>query len=483
MIESLKSVRKMNSKFNIKRLFWHRAALGSIVGLLVQQMIVASSTVWIARLSGAVATGQPLIMDLVLFMSSLVIVYVPAVVALLYLNQMKFEGLRRYVQAFVTAHHGRTGYLADRPLKEQRFPVLSSEAYLVIDEAARFFFDWLATALNVLLNIAVFGAVIATDFWVAYALSIAVLLVVLKIGKHPVHHAAAVAQQERISLQQVLLRGWENIFIGNDYNFRKWAAVMSQRLGQAQSSALRAAWRTQSISTLVMCASMLPVLGLVTHLFIQRAGNMAALAILVATLPRQILILQHLQVAVSYATEWHGLRARLAGLANALAGLPSSAPFLERVQWHALQMSADGNAICATALPHVLQGINGCRPQRITIRGPNGSGKSTILTALKEHFGARSFLLRTPAELLFEHEADGGVSAGEAMQRTLHEIGQHVTAPLVLLDEWDANLDTDSVEKADGFIARLAQSRCVVEVRHRSGDAICLKKIPADGVQ
>ena len=60
-----------------------------------------------------------------------------------------------------------------------------------------------------------------------------------------------------------------------------------------------------------------------------------------------------------------------------------------------------------------------------------------------------------------------GRSTGELLKEQVEEIYQNVEAKIILLDEWDANLDGLNQNRLSNLIDQIAQKKCVIEVRHR----------------
>lgn len=70
--------------------------------LLIQQMIVGLSTYFIANLAIDIAKNDDFLLNLSGFVLSLIIVYIPAYFATIYLEKSKFNLLNNYVQKFTT---------------------------------------------------------------------------------------------------------------------------------------------------------------------------------------------------------------------------------------------------------------------------------------------------------------------------------------------------------------------------------------------
>ncbi len=106
------------------------------------------------------------------------------------------------------------------------------------------------------------------------------------------------------------------------------------------------------------------------------------------------------------------------------------------------------------------------RSGRVTLRGENGAGKSTLLMLIKNSLSDRAFFLPTQNQLSFTSETNK-YSTGESLRNRLLEILERVDVDVLLLDEWDANLDKENQERLSLLIDELAEKKCVIEVRHR----------------
>ena len=351
-------------------------------------------------------------------------------------------------------------------LRENKTAFLSSESYLVVNDSMAFLYDWGATSLNVLFNILVFGYVVDRLFLTAYAISAILMIALIWFFKGQLYTSAHTAQEKRISLTQGLLLGWDNIVISNKYNLNFWHELVDRRFGEALNKSLFSVKLTQLVAASAMMLAMTPVLGLMIYLFSTRSTDLPYLAMLVATLPRQIQILQHLHIVVSYSASWNAQKARLQGLSNALLIDNNDLNPERRIDWNQLLLIINGNKKPVNDFQVILQEIQANPKSRLTIRGPNGSGKSTLLYMIKQHYGDDAFYLPAHSNLVFQEEKSSEKSTGQKISGALKEIICNVKTPVVLLDEWDANLDRLNISALEELIDKLATTSCILEVRH-----------------
>ncbi|GCB04844.1 hypothetical protein PSUB009319_24750 [Ralstonia sp. SET104] len=86
--------------------------------------------------------------------------------------------------------------------------------------------------------------------------------------------------------------------------------------------------------------------------------------------------------------------------------------------------------------------------------------------ALKQEYGTQCVML--PANLTgLMWLADGkNLSTGQRTVTCLQEILQQDDVKYVLLDEWDANLDSNNASAVDAMLDGIAEHKVIVEVRH-----------------
>ena len=179
---------------------------------------------------------------------------------------------------------------------------------------------------------------------------------------------------------------------------------------------------------------------------------------LVAMLPRSLQVLGNVHALSVYLSQFFLVRARLRNLDGFFSGL-------EKYEMHGMSLQAisiheNEKPWQPGELSEALQRRTlACG--RFMVTGANGSGKSTFLRILKD---------TVPDSLLLSpdiHFLDSGhkLSTG---QRRIKEIENALAlAPgLLMLDEWDANLDSGNRERIDQLLDVVCRKTVVIEVLH-----------------
>lgn len=301
----------------------------------------------------------------------------------------------------------------------------------------------------------------------AYLAAIPLIVIYLKYSQPIIEHRSEAAQNSRTKMMQALLPGWDSIFIGNRWNLDNWRNIFYSKHKNAREKSLQSVIFIEITTSLSLILSLLPIIGTLVWLMISQHNNYALLTVLVATLPRQITTIQYLSDIVSYSAQWNSLKTQLIGVENSLKSPENQEEFTGNISWGNIYAHNGATVTPINSVADLDRITKEYSPGRTTIRGRNGSGKSAFIALLKEQFGEKSFLLPPHSDLIFLSTYDKSLSTGEKMIHILEEIEQNINTNILLLDEWDANLDAMNIENISKKINDIAKRVCIIEIRHR----------------
>ncbi len=437
-----------------------------ILCILILQAIFASSTLWIAKLSQAVVLKQDLSLWLFLFIVSLFLIYIPAPGTVYLQSKATFSSFNKYVDIFTAAFKGRAQLRTNIGFKQERQPYLNNEAWLVITEFVGFILNVFTTLFNIVFNIAILGFIIDKSLIFAYAITIPLITIAIKSLKPLVTSSAKQAQADRTAMMQSLLPAWDSILIGNQLNMHLWKNHFGDKQQNANKSALKSVLFSELTTIISMFLILFPVVGTWVWLIYQNISNEVFLSMLIATFPRQIITIFHVSAIVAYASRWNSLKTRLEGLKSALL-IPDPIP-VGTIAWNRIKAEKDNTFINIDSINSLQAITQDYSPGRTTLRGDNGTGKSSLLALIKEQLSEKAFLLPPHSDMFFAFSSDKSLSTGEKIRESLDEIKKSGKFQLLLLDEWDANLDKNHIVNISEKLNELAKEICIIEVRHRS---------------
>ncbi|WP_224963568.1 ATP-binding cassette domain-containing protein [Acinetobacter guillouiae] len=103
---------------------------------------------------------------------------------------------------------------------------------------------------------------------------------------------------------------------------------------------------------------------------------------------------------------------------------------------------------------------------RFTITGDNGAGKTTLLLSLLRNERDKVIFIPSDPGTIEWNIDITNKSTGSKIFSILYSEIDNSNEKVILLDEWDANLDTENKSKIDKLIDKISEKKVVIEVRH-----------------
>jgi len=429
----------------------------ALLFLLIQQIIVASSTYFIARLAQSLTEESISILYMVLFAVSLVAVYVPAYYCVTNTERAKYDAHKLYNDNFHTAFLGKTYLLSSDELQSTATTTLAQESNYTLETVIDSIFDISALVLNVLFNVLVIAWFLDGTLLLGYAVGIIFASTFVHFRRHTLKTAAKTDQQSRLNLTAKLFDSWDNVVIFNKHNYTLYNNIVQKSFATAKNNSVKSTSIQHINSSLGMIILMLPVFVVTAFIFNKNWQDAATMAVLVATLPRQIQLLQMCYALIGYHTSIGVIKTMLDGILEVLQ--PTAVNLDNYIQADQIRVKQTGDIFDSTQLP---------KQGRVTLVGNNGVGKSCMLLKLKEDYQEQAYYLPAKHNLYFNYKSDKAHkgSTGQQLIKQIQEIREDDQSRIVMLDEWDAHLDKENTQIIDQYLDELAQTRLVIEVRH-----------------
>jgi hypothetical protein len=376
------------------------------------------------------------------------------------------EKLIRYARR-VTEQDARTWAIA--ATRERVVAAISTQAPKDVLNATRFVYS----ATSNTIGLAVFLATLnlGKDALTVGALAGAVLGAVTLFALQGVQERLTKQEHQAETAYRSLGETFgDNVLLGNAYNYGLW---VDQR-AEAERRFRTACWKRSGLKagaelslTLINAAAVMG--GLAARVgahTVQSDADRKWLLTVASQVPRLDEICHRAVELTKDFTSYKQVSGYLGDLKAAIDGQPNVLWEDRIVQM--LRNAADfnisgpgGETVSLNKFLHTTERLYA--PGRWTIRARNGAGKSTLLNVLTTLLAKEVHYLPVKHHLL--HRSKGG-SAGESLLEHIAEITEHVQAPVILLDEWMANLDHANARTLSACLDDLAEHRCIIEVVH-----------------
>lgn len=454
----------------MKLKFINFAAIIAFTFAFIQQLIVALSTVMIAKLSQAVVKGEGYLLWLILFIISLIIVYIPTTLTNLFSNRAKYLTYCDFIRQFSKIALNHPEEYSSSGFREEKEAYFTHEAWIVIQDNYNFFLDMFSLVFNVGLNILVLCLYLDFAFLLSYLCAIPLTLLCIFLSKGLLQKLSDESQKSRKEMMQTLSSGWDSILVGNALNTNIWKDNFFTKCKTSENTqrSLILGIDITSTMTLVLCS--LPIFLTLFMYYNRSAANLELLSVLVATTPRQITTIQNLSDMIGLSVKLNEKIMKIKQISLQLDFM-NLACSKGTISWDRIHAKSLSQNITLHSMNDLKMATNDFAKGRYSIVGNNGTGKSTLLAGIKSMLGDKAYFLPSQSKMMFSNELNHlEYSAGEKKMANLQEISLNIKpteVSVLLLDEWNNNLDYENFNKANALIDELSTNFCVIEVLHK----------------
>lgn len=354
-------------------------------------------------------------------------------------------------------------FRASRPLstrhnREKLGHWLMSEAGVTLHDVVPAAINLLSAALNIGLALLVFSLLLGSEFLAAIAIASFLSLTLVVIFRRHTGRLANQLQQDRTRLNGSLSLAvtGSSVISGSSGLFAEQERRLSQNFREFGRTSLKHVILEQSLSTVPVVLSVVCVMVYVHG----QANALTHTGEMIAVLPRVLQffgIVHELSLVSSRSFFLARKASNLRSFISTLVPLNIEGEMDLRVHNLTHNLWITPQQLCD------LVSSRQCASGRVLITGSNGAGKSTLLIRLTN---LQDCLLLPAGDQIFAEEA--GLSSGEAAKFRLDRILDVSTnlPPVLLLDEWDANLSKEAKAEYSARLDDLAADHLVIEVRH-----------------
>jgi len=431
---------------------------GAATLCILQQVFVGLSTFIIGSAGAALADPSRVLLLLGAFFGSSAMAYVVG-------TSYQWLGVRLANDLWKTYTIGLLGELgsdmgyASPANKNLTNTWLIGEAQSTLEYTATFALDFLSISCNVLFTLVAFLAILGPLITSAIVLALISSFCLLIVARRAIKSAGSEIQGAKMAALMSVQSLWDQIFFGNSRTrsapMQRNEVLMLSYFKQAERYRLL----EQGVSCIPIFLSMAVLYAAVAH---QIHNGEIVLAALVAVLPRSLQLFQNVHTMTTYSSQFLLLKSKLSNLKHFSKRLDrrQAGEHVQKSEISILDVATETD-IPVNELLAQIASKSRPKPGRLRLSGRNGVGKSSLLRDLKALMPQA--VLVGPEIHLLPIELKG--STGQIQKQTLMALMEQ-NIEILLVDEWDANLDQANMERVDEQLQDFAKKGLVIEVRH-----------------
>lgn len=424
---------------------------------LSQQLLLTLSTYYIALAGASLASGD---IDRVLahisrFFTFALLAYVSSSVATILSTRAANRIWKNYASATLRDATHSLQYASDRNRRSVA-QWLGGEALPTIAHACEFYREMGSVALHIVLTLAVFYLAVGWEIASAITASLVLSLALVMVLRHRIERSAAAMQQRRLGALLSIEPAWTSAMFG----CRKMRDAGLRAFDEKTHRYFHEINRFVLLEQMVACGPILiSTMALVGMIQLTDLWTASLAGALVALLARSLQVFGNVHALSVHLGQFFLVGAKLRKLNGFASGLDPYAQMHEAP----LQSVSVRDSFAQTEIaPHdLIEELQGTKRGRFRVTGENGSGKSTLLKIIKDT--VVDAILITPETHFLE--SSSALSTGQARTQEIENV-LAISPPILLLDEWDANLDEDNRRKIDRLLDAASRRMVIVEVRH-----------------
>lgn len=452
----------------MKRIF-NKFIIIAIIFAFLEQILVSSSIFVIQIICDNFINNRNFMIWIFLYMIIMTTVYIPTMLMNYFFNKGSFEAYIHLINSFSKKSFGKIEAAFDRNFSKKTKPFFTHESFMIIDEDVKFIQDFFQLFFNVVLSVIVIGKIIDKSFILAYLISLPISYITVKFFNNKIEIKSDRYQDKKNSLMLIMNSGWTSILIGNLYNYKLWKNTFKSKCEEASRSKCNLDITLDFSAFILVIVSAIPVFISIVHSFSFSSQDLVKKAVIVATLPRQLGIIQYLSDLINILISYKDKNRRTENLFEKFE--IDNKCSRGKVIFEKIKLIKNNNFYDIKNFEDIENITKSYSPGRFSIVGDNGSGKSTLLTLIKEKNMNKSYFVSSNTEMTFNFDnkllqASDGQKLIHIFREINNLIDKDKSIKILLLDEINANLDNNNNKIINNSIEKISKKICVIEVIH-----------------
>ncbi|AJC68391.1 ATP-binding cassette domain-containing protein [Dickeya zeae] len=438
--------------------FWF---LSSVFLVALQQVLVGLSTYFIGVAGYNISSNIDKTFNyIVLFYASIAFCYVFGSLSLYTRTRLANSVWAEYY-CWVFGEVIKKPSLSSQDNKRKTLNWIAGESLPTIEEASFYYVEILALYFNVLFTIVALIFVLGESISSVIIGCVVFSWLLIYYSSKSINKMSSEIQNSKVNAFHAIDKIWDNGFFGLKKHYSEALNYASDK----HSVFFSVLQKYKKLEQILACIPVLITIPPLVYISWQSTlVRPEILGAIVAVLPRTIQLFQSINAASMHTTQLMLIKNKVRNLQRFPSSL-AEVNYEENINDDDIIIhNISGNNSSLSVREFIGYISHGCAsPGRYRVEGPNGSGKSSILKLIKK---------MTDDSVLLGPENSIGIvdvkgSTGQKHRENINRLLSDDDIFILLLDEWDANLDANNTMVFDKILNDISHDKVVIEVRHK----------------
>lgn len=450
-----------NLKFILLQAILSKYGFLTTLLIVIQQLLSASSVYFLTKAINSISNPSEVISNIIIFFILIISPYIPVCIAQVTMYKVVNGTHSMIINKNIEPLRFQTNLLNNH-IKEKYISNLSRNSFMIINDYFTYIYRVFSLILNVFFTIIIMATLISIEYLYSFIFSLILSFLFFNYIKNKIEVSSIMVENNLSSYASTIERSWSNFILGSKKNLILYKQHLKLNSDEYYTSKLNNAFLQQVSNLSSAIIALLPLAIVSIYLVNKNIDNHFILSAILVNLTRMVGLFSFLGTLIYDITNFINIKSRIQNMVESLDITKIISPAR-----NSSMKPIYANGMIIEKYHDVLDLITTNSTGRFTITGQNGSGKTTLLYYLLEELKERAIFVPTsPRELDWITKLEN-LSTGQQIYNILSTEIIAESTKVILLDEWDANLDYKNKIEIDCLIDQLSQHQVIIEVIHK----------------
>lgn len=449
-----------NVRFILQQAVFSKYGLITTLLIIIQQILSASSVIFLTKAINLIGNPSEVLKNIILFFILIISPYIPVCIAQVTMYKVVNNTHHKIVSSNMDKLRYKTFLLKD-DTKSNFISNLSRNSFMIMNDYFIYIYRVFSLILNVIFTIIIISKLISIEYLYSFIFSLIVSFIFLRYITTKIENSSILVENNLSIYATAIEKSWSNLILGSNRNVLNYKKDLSIKSKEYYNSKLNNSILQQFSNFIAALIALVPLAIVSVFLIYSNIGLNSVLSAILVNLTRMVGLFSFLGNLIYDITNFMNIKSRIQNMINNFdIEENKKTEFNFKIKPIYMNNEAIEN------INDLLFFLKSVERGRFTVTGENGSGKTTLLHYLLKKLKDRSiFIPTTPNDLNWDFPIDK-LSTGWQVFKVISDQITNCNEKIILIDEWDANLDMKNTIIIDQLLDNIAMSKVIVEIRH-----------------